>query len=421
MASVSFTYNGDFDENNIVRLAQNGLIYHNNLNNPHAFGPQGGDKFIINSTGNLSDGGTFFTDADRFDQDPILGDLYERTIVGGSYSVNIDLSDNVGLVTLVGSNFGDILRAGSGDDILNGGGGNDVLEGGLGLNSIDGGLGLNTLTYESYVSLDNRGIIANFDVGIAQSFARDLQDLFSNINNLIGSSYDDAILGSSGNNILNGGAGSDELYGREGNDTLYGGTGADSLSGDLGNDRLVIEETPGFVSGGGDKDFLFVAGGGSVSLTESTFREIEAVYVRNDTRLDMSAVDTGTRIASQSTAGHGVEIIGTAGADRIVAGKGGDVIEGGTGGDRLLAGSGADTFHFQTGFGRDNVIGFDVATDHITVDIAGATGVTLKEFHGGQDTIVTFVGVEGTNKIILHDVTMAELQTGPSDLFTFGA
>ncbi|MCC0809289.1 hypothetical protein FPV16_24345 [Methylobacterium sp. W2] len=136
----------------------------------------------------------------------------------------------------------------------------------------------------------------------------------------------------------------------------------------------------------------------------------------------MSDMYGGMQISSNSKIGAGVTIIGTHDADRISAGNGGDTLEGGEGGDKLFAGSGSDTFHFEAGFGRDNVYRFDVNADHITVDIAEATGVTLKGFHNGQDTIVTFAGVEGTNKIILHDVTLTEAQTAiDNGLFTFGA
>lgn len=357
--------------------------------------------------------------------------LQDATVdLGGYY---FDFSDRTGAVEIHGGDFGDIIVGGSGVNTLYGGGGNDTLtggagddflEGGLGSNTIDGGTGSNTLSYMGFAGdEDGLGIIANIQAGLAsdRSTSFYLQDIYTNIQKIVGSSHSDVIIGDVGNNVLNGGAGNDELIGGNGDDILRGDSGSDSLAGDAGNDRLVITESPTYIDGGADKDLLFVTGGGSVCLTKSAFHRIEAVYVRNDTHLDMSAVDTGIKITSQSTAGHGVGIIGTAGADRIVAGKGGDVIEGGTDSDRLLAGIGSDSFHFQAGFGRDNVIGFNVATDHITVDIAGATGVTLKEFHGGQDTIVTFTGVEGTNKIILHDVTMAQIEAGPSDLFTFGA
>lgn len=406
-----------------------------------------------------------------------------RTADGGSLlrpstdGIAVDFSDKIGLVYLTGGDLGDSLRSGVNNDTLEGGGGNDVLEAGLGINTIDGGSGINTISYEHLSLRLNAGVAVYLNNGYAYDLVDTsrLSDSFSNIQNVIGSGREDLLHGSSGNNVFEGGAGADTIRGNGGIDTAsYGGsteavnvdlttnvntggdaqgddldgianilgsTFADTLTGDAlantltgngggdalygmgGADRLVITDTPTRIDGGAGKDFLIVQGGGSVSLIETAFTGIESVYVRNDTHLDMSQVTTGSRIVSQSTSDHGVEMIGTSGADTIKAGKGGDVIEGGAGGDKLFAGGGSVTFHFEAGFGRDNVYGFDVATDHIAVDIAGvdATDIKLTSFHGGQDTIVTFTGVEGTNKIILHDVTIAQIEAGPSDLFTFGA
>ncbi|KQP11614.1 hypothetical protein ASF26_20620 [Methylobacterium sp. Leaf93] len=100
-------------------------------------------------------------------------------------------------------------------------------------------------------------------------------------------------------------------------------------------------------------------------------------------------------------------------------------IDGGTGSDKLFLGAdaGADSFRFQTGLGRDNVYRFDVDTDRITVDIAGvdATDIELQSINGGRDIVVTFTGVEGNSKIILLDVTIVQIEEGPSELFVFGA
>ncbi|MCC0808809.1 calcium-binding protein [Methylobacterium sp. W2] len=304
----------------------------------------------------------------------------------------------VDIANLLGSGYADFLTGDASANILSGGAGNDVLEGGVGADVLDGGSGIDTASYAGATD----GVRADLSGGVAGT-GDATGDSFIAIENLTGSAFADILIGDDGAN------------------RLIGNGGADTLEGAGGNDRLVISGTPTLVDGGNGTDLLFVQGGSTVVLTDEAFQGIEVVYVRNDTHLDMSAVTTGSKITSQSTAAHYVEITGTSGADRIQAGKGGDTIEGGAGGDKLLAGAGADTFHFQSGFGRDNIYGFDVNADHITVDIAGATGVTLKAFHGGQDTIVTFAGVEGTNKIILHDVTMAEIHTAPSDLFTFGA
>jgi VCBS repeat-containing protein len=58
------------------------------------------------------------------------------------------------------------------------------------------------------------------------------------IENAIGGSGDDTIMGNAAGNVLTGNGGNDVLYGMEGNDTLYGNAGNDSLMGGLGRDQL---------------------------------------------------------------------------------------------------------------------------------------------------------------------------------------
>ncbi|MCC0808943.1 calcium-binding protein [Methylobacterium sp. W2] len=407
MASVSFTYNGDYDPGNTVVLRQNALNYYDGPGGNHTLGPFFNDRYIMNDDGVYGIYGTYFIDSQRFDGDP--ADQSNKIMTGSEYSISLDLSDNTGFLYITGSNFGDILRAGSGADTLNGGGGNDILDGGAGADIFDGGTGINTITYERS---SEAVVVVLSDVG---HFGDAEGDTYSNIQNITGSSFNDFLQGDDGNNALRGNGGNDALLGMGGNDrlvisgnaTLTEGMGAPMLDGGDGKDSLF------FVAG--ELDFAYV------ELSKGSIGNIEQIYVRGGVHIDMSAVTEGQSVTSQSTLGHHAEILGTSGADRITAGKGGDAIDGGAGGDKLFAGSSSDTFHYQAGFGRDNVYGFDVNADHIAVHIAGATGATLKEFHNGQDTIVTFAGVEGTNKIILHDVTVAQIEAGPSDLFTFGA
>jgi Ca2+-binding RTX toxin-like protein len=55
--------------------------------------------------------------------------------------------------------------------------------------------------------------------------------LFSSIENIIGSSNNDNIVGNSSKNTLRGGAGDDKIYGKAGADSLYGDTGNDTMIG----------------------------------------------------------------------------------------------------------------------------------------------------------------------------------------------
>ncbi len=62
------------------------------------------------------------------------------------------------------------------------------------------------------------------------------------IENAIGGSGDDDIIGNAANNSLSGGAGKDTIHGGLGNDTLDGGTGADLLVGGMGNDTFFVDD-----------------------------------------------------------------------------------------------------------------------------------------------------------------------------------
>lgn len=395
MPTFSFTYNSGYDPLNTVALSQDGSEDSNGTNNIHAFGPHGNGRFIFNNDPDLSQGGSYFVDANRMDDD-----RPGYTITMTEYSVSADMSDNTAAVYLEGGDFDDILRAGSDADTLKGGSGNDVLEGGAGADKIEGGLGVDTASYEHatgrvYASLEAQ-------VGYEGDAS---QDTFSGIENLIGSAFDDSLVGDDNNNTLRGNGGEDDIAGRG------------------GDDRIVLSSTPLEISGGDGKDVLIVMGGGTVSLIETRLSGIETVYVRNDTHLDMTNVLAGTKIVSQSTADHAVEIVGTSGNDTIRAGKGGDSIDGGTGSDKLFAGTGADSFRFGAGFGRDNLYGLDSNADHIVVDIAGvdAGDIVLRSMSGGRHTLVTFEGAGAGNKIILHDMTVAAVEAAQNELFLFGA
>lgn len=394
MPAFSFTYNGDYDSLDTVTLKQDGSSDSSGTNNIHAFGPyEGMDRFVFNNSPDTTIGGTYFVDANRTE-----GGFPGYAITKTEYSVSADMSDNTAVVYLEGGDFGDILRAGSSADTLKGGSGNDVLEGGAGGDTIEGGLGIDTASYAHAAG----GVYASLQehVGYMGDAA---QDQFVGIENLTGSAHDDSLVGDDGNN------------------TLRGNGGADDIRGLGGDDRIVVSSTPVSIIGDGGKDILIAMGGGTVGLTENDFSGIETIYVRNDTHLDASGVRTGSKIVSQSSSGHGVEILGTSGNDTIRAGKGGDTIDGGKGGDKLFGSAEPDSFHFGADFGRDNLYGLNA--DHIEIDIAGvdAGDLVLRPLNGGRNTLVTFEGVEAGNKIILHDVTVDDVRAVQSELFQFGA
>ena len=56
-------------------------------------------------------------------------------------------------------------------------------------------------------------------------------DVATNFENIMGSAYDDELVGNNGANTLMGGDGDDEIAGGTGMDTVEGGAGADELDG----------------------------------------------------------------------------------------------------------------------------------------------------------------------------------------------
>ena len=146
------------------------------------------------------------------------------------------LLGSLGDDTLEGRQGDDTLIGNGGNDLLLGGSGNDMLLGGPGDDTLDGGGGNDTVSYADapaavFVDLDPAGMMASGDGN----------DLLLNIENVIGSAFDDTLLGDAGNNLLDGNGGNDLLFGRAGDDTLRAGDGNSTLDGGDDQDLAVID------------------------------------------------------------------------------------------------------------------------------------------------------------------------------------
>ena len=233
----------------------------------------------------------------------------------------------------------------------------------------------------------------------------------TDIENVRGSQNADTLTGDATANVLAGGAGNDRLFGGEGNDTLRGDAGSDTLVGGAGDDRLVVIEAPTLVQGDAGNDKLFLQGAETFTFTDTNFKEIETVYVRDALTLDMSGVSTKVAISVQNAATTLATVTGTKGNDTITAGAGDTVLDGSTGSDKLYAGAGVDTFTFKANFGRDNVYGFESGADHFDVSalVNSFNDINISGLNGGASTLITFDGAGSGNKIILHDVAASSL------------
>jgi serralysin len=112
-----------------------------------------------------------------------------------------------------------------------------------------------------YLPDDKLSKLADNNVGYATPLAeQDLEAphtfywLTGDIENAVGSPFDDEIYGTVGNNVLTGGAGADFLLGWTGDDTLNGGAGDDDLDGGDGVDKAVFAGASKDYSWWSDKD-----------------------------------------------------------------------------------------------------------------------------------------------------------------------
>ncbi|MQV48274.1 protease [Sinorhizobium medicae] len=173
---------------------------------------------------------------------------------------------------LTGSRFSDTLTGDKWVNILTGGDGNDVLTGGAGADKLYGGSGWDTASYANA----SAGVVAN--LGSPSGNTGDAAgDVYSSIENLVGSGHADELYGTGGMNSITGGAGDDIIASGWGNDSIYGGAGADRLVGGAGADK-----------------FLFKA------LSDSKATSSDSIFdflPSEQDRIDVSAIDANWKVS----------------------------------------------------------------------------------------------------------------------------
>jgi Ca2+-binding RTX toxin-like protein len=174
-------------------------------------------------------------------------------------------------------------------------------------------------------------------------------DVTDNVENAIGSAFNDTLLGSAIRNTLNGGDGNDTLTGLGGNDTLMGGLGNDLFSGGPGADTLSFAQSPngvdvdlslGVATGEGDDGFA----------TAPADVEIVVGSAFNDTVKGGPFAGGGTVNFIFRGRGGNDLLTGFTGNDTLRGGPGRDVLRGVAGDDLLLGGGARDVLAGGGGF-----------------------------------------------------------------------
>lgn len=171
--------------------------------------------------------------------------------------------DPLNAVGVSGTDGDDALTGTEADEQLEGFAGNDVISGGAGTDLIDGGEGNDTVVYQ----FDDPGVVVNLDQGGAVDGNGDT-DTIVDIENVIGSEFDDVIGGDDDSNNLSGRAGDDVISGLGGNDFIVGGAGADELEGGLGSDNFAYI----MPSDGGDTIYDFETGVDKIFIVGGVFQ-----------------------------------------------------------------------------------------------------------------------------------------------------
>ncbi|EPX85322.1 M10 family metallopeptidase C-terminal domain-containing protein [Salipiger mucosus] len=251
------------------------------------------------------------------------------------------------------------------------------------------------------------------------------------IENAIGGSGDDVIVGNQAANALTGGAGDDSMSGREGDDDFIyddaSAVGNDTISGGTGtNDEIVIQGAGTFdlsstlVQISGIERIRFdQAGAGStlrISAQEvdqsselddvlidgwnntGTGAERVEVVAGPYTVIDLSAwtftgwnPEHGDRVAILGD-GSNEAITGTSEADEIISGAGVDTLDGGAGDDSIDSGQGFDSV--IGGLGNDTI--FNATSDGFdSIDGGGGLG-DLLDIEDSYIATITYDLVAGT-------------------------
>ena len=309
---------------------------------------------------------------------------------------------------------------------LTGNGLDNLIVDNRGGNTIDGGAGMDTVSFQNAIS--------SVDVSLSQYGSANGgsgYDQLRNIENIIGSAYNDTITVNGLGDRYDGGAGIDTLsyanlpnsgypdYTQPGIDVSLALTGAqntvgagtdtilnfENLTGADGHDRLTGNALDNVLIGGDGNDTLEGAGGNDTlrGWTESTYGQDTGTDTASYAGAAAGVTINLSLVGAQNTGGAGIDTLsgfenltgsafndtltGDPGANVLAGGAGNDVLNGGAGDDVLNGGAGADTL--SGGAGLDTA-DYGAATAAVAVDLGlgGVSGGAGNDTLSGIETLV---------------------------------
>ncbi|WP_289043996.1 calcium-binding protein [uncultured Aliiroseovarius sp.] len=280
---------------------------------------------------------------------------------------------------ITGSEADDILQGDEGVETLFGLGGNDQFNWSPGADVFNGGQGIDTVSYHNASSSVAINLAKKQATGAADG------DIHHSIENIVGTNWNDALVGDDFANSLFGGGGDDVLDGGMSGNILDGGDGSDTVTYANFRDAVVINLAQSTTSGAALGDILI-----SIENIEGT--AFDDTIIGND---------------GENTIWGGIgndRLSGGAGDDVLFGGSGDDILSGGSGADVLDGGAGQDWVDYRQATERaifylGPIPRAVIAPQDTLISIEHAFGSAFDDQIHGSDVANTISGMAGADTI----------------------
>jgi Ca2+-binding RTX toxin-like protein len=333
----------------------------------------------------------------------ITGTNHNDHLVGQVDEENVFQSFGVGSDTGIGGKANDYfyMSVDKFVDYVDGRGGEDTID-------------FSHSSHMMHIDLSTGHVSANFGWLQNSTFLGNWQEVaeVKNVEDVVGSRYNDIITGSAADNRIDGGGGNDTIHAGAGNDLLIAGHGSDLLDGGTGTDTVDYSTANNSVNvelanGGGNGSGEVYDWSTGTALTHDTLVNIENVngsdhddniygnssdnVINGDGGNDILHTGGGndtihggdgndvidTRDGNYNETGGTNHFYGDAGMDTIEGGSGTDYIDGGSDNDWLYGNGGNDVL--TGGDGNDWLDGGAGADS-----IDGGTGINTVSYENSQ-------------------------------------
>ncbi len=372
-----------------------------------------------------------------------------KFLILGAYSGQV--FDNTNQDYQYGTDFGDVLAGYSlssrgtiyhdpsriVNDQLFGYNGNDIFYGGAGHDWLDGGQDSDTSSYVDStaaikVDLTNLKDYKDLNTGeILDQYAEvendgfGYQDKLFDIENIIGSAFNDEIAGDGNANVLNGGSGTDTLRGRGGADTFWVGEG-DIIKDFAAEDKLIIpvEDSNNLSFRYSNNNLTLLNSKGGADTTVAVLENISNNQVTNIVNNFQYQTYGESGVSSVNTGGVTIDtrILGTPNNDTLSGDGQANIFVSGKGDDNLTGNGGQDIFRLSGG--KNTITDFTSSEDNIQIDVKeyydSNSSVDFDATYSDTNNTLT-ISIAGQQAAILQNISQNQVVDALKQIEFIGA